>query len=60
MTRDHLLIHEMVGEFQTCRLGDSAEAAGPEKPVDDQNKSVKSSSPNAADSTAHYRNFRSL
>jgi hypothetical protein len=32
----------------------------PEKPVDDQNKSVKSSSPNAADSTTHYRNFRLL
>ena len=32
----------------------------PEEPADDQNKSVKSSSPNAADSTTHYRDLRSL
>ena len=32
----------------------------PEKPEDDQNKGVKSSSPTAADSTTHYRNFRVL
>jgi hypothetical protein len=65
--REYFHYHGISADFERRGFGSSRPEVAwairqkpqePEKPVDDQNKSVKSSFPNAADSTTHYRNFR--
>jgi hypothetical protein len=67
--QEYFHYHSISGDFERRGFGSSRPELAwairpkqqePEKPGDDQNKSVMSSSPHAADSTTHSRNFRLL